>query len=69
MTEALKNNVRKWAYVQGILKRWYKEGRVSKTNGKDHTPAPPGIAYFDVGNERQYYQDGILIRTEALNES
>jgi len=68
MTEALKNNVRKWAYVQGILKRWYTEGRGSRRNGKDKTPAPPGIAYFDVGDERLYYQDGILIRTEALNE-
>jgi DnaD/phage-associated family protein len=69
MTEALNNNVRKWSYVQGILKRWYAEGRGAKTNGKDKTPAPPGIAYFDVGTERLYYQDGILIRTEALNES
>jgi len=67
MTEALKNNVRKWAYVQGILKRWYTDGRGARTNGKGN--APPGIAYFDVGTERQFYQDGKLIRTEVLNES
>jgi DnaD/phage-associated family protein len=68
MTEALKNNVRKWVYVQGILKRWYKDGRGVKTNGKSQAPQP-GIAYFDVGAEREFYQDGKLIRTETLGEA
>jgi DnaD/phage-associated family protein len=69
MTEALKNNVRKWAYVQGILKRWHTDGRGARTNGKSHAPPGSGIAYFDVGTERQFYQDGKLIRTEVLSES
>jgi len=30
ISAALKNNVRKWAYVQGILKRWATEGKTDK---------------------------------------
>jgi DnaD/phage-associated family protein len=30
ITEALRNNVRKWSYVQGILKRWSIEGKAKK---------------------------------------
>jgi len=69
MAESLRNNVRKWSYVQGILKNWHRDGRGPRKSGKDKTPAPPGVAYFEVGNERLYYQDGVLIRTEVLNES
>lgn len=29
--EAVKNNVRKWSYVEGILKRWKANGKVAKT--------------------------------------
>lgn len=38
ITEALKNNARKWAYVQSILKRWSVDGRDKPKPG---TPPPP----------------------------
>lgn len=38
ITEALKNNVRRWNYVQGILRRWKTEGR---DKPKPNTPPPP----------------------------
>lgn len=38
ITEALRNNVRKWAYVQSVLRRWKTEGREKP---KPNTPPPP----------------------------
>lgn len=35
ISEALKNNVRKWSYVQGILKNWKLDGRRSNKEAKD----------------------------------
>ncbi|HSH01879.1 MAG TPA: DnaD domain protein [Anaerolineae bacterium] len=32
---AVKNNVRKWRYVVGILERWRQEGRQDETSGRD----------------------------------
>lgn len=29
--EAVKNNVRKWSYVEGILRRWHANGKTAKT--------------------------------------
>jgi DnaD/phage-associated family protein len=37
ITEALRNNVRKWSYVQGILKRWSTDGKAQKPG----LPPPP----------------------------
>lgn len=37
ITEAVKQNVRKWSYVDGILKRWKANGR----NGESPKPAKP----------------------------
>ena len=47
ITEAVRNNVRKWSYVQGILKNWHRNGR-GAANGKPHKSEPieidvPGI--------------------------
>jgi DnaD/phage-associated family protein len=37
ITEALRNNVRKWSYVQSILRRWEKEGKSPRPS----LPPPP----------------------------
>jgi DnaD/phage-associated family protein len=67
MTEALRNNVRKWSYVQGILKRRHREG----VGAPGRVDKPPGdsVYFFDVGSERQFYQAGKLIRTEPIPEA
>jgi len=40
LNEAATANVRKWNYVEAILKRWKVEGRNSKRNGKSVTNTP-----------------------------
>ena len=35
IAEAVKNNVRKWAYVEAILKHWKQDGRGQRKNGKE----------------------------------
>jgi DnaD/phage-associated family protein len=48
ITEAVRNNVRKWSYVQGILKRWYRDGK-SPINGKQHKSEPVEIVIPGIG--------------------
>lgn len=37
---AVARNVRTWSYVQGILKRWHKEGRDNEQNRRDDSQDP-----------------------------
>jgi DnaD/phage-associated family protein len=37
---AVARNVRTWKYVQGILKRWHKEGRDNEQNRRDNSQDP-----------------------------
>lgn len=50
VSEALKNNVRKWSYVRGILKNWKRDGRTSKQDSK----TSGNVEYKEV------WQDGVL---------
>lgn len=43
ISEAVKNNARKWSYCQAILKRWRVEGR---SNGKTKTADKPQEEVF-----------------------
>ena len=45
MNIAVANNVRKWAYVKGILERWENEGKGNENESKQDTEFPP---YEDV---------------------
>jgi DnaD/phage-associated family protein len=47
--EAVKNNVRKWSYVQGILRRWKVEGR-ENNNGHSSQPVKPMTFKVDFGD-------------------
>jgi len=41
MNIAVANNVRKWAYVKGILERWENEGKGNENESKQDTEFPP----------------------------
>ena len=49
MAEGVRNNKRKWSYVQGILKNWKRDGRGASvgTNGKTAKPKSRTIVHPD----------------------
>ena len=47
LKEAATSNVRKWSYVEAILKRWKSEGRNSKRSNNGHKPTKPLSASLD----------------------
>mgnify|MGYP002685847993 CR=1 FL=1 len=50
--EAARQNKRKWAYVQGILRNWSRDGRVPlKHNGKVQPAEAVAIVLPDYGEE------------------
>ena len=47
LKEAATSNVRKWSYVEAILKRWKSEGRNSKRSNNGRKPTKPTSASLD----------------------
>jgi DNA replication protein len=51
---AIENNVRKWKYIEAVLKRWKEEGKNERTNQKD---VKDRTRKYSGGDDAEFFED------------
>lgn len=60
MAEAVRNNKRKWSYIQGILRNWKRDGRGAKTGANGKLPKPKSRTILHADGTLETIDEGEL---------